>query len=175
MLLDGSDLVVKKRFFARKSWVSLKAEELRDEAFQYLNQDEFTKQNVSRQRIVEKQALIQHLQTELIILKSKMLIGLDDIENCATFQRFSLDYRHPDFITRFKKLIDKLTNEMNRYVEVISKDAEKTKDKLSFEDSITENIILINGGMIDKNTITAKDFYIMLKEHKRKNTPKNGK
>lgn len=175
-LLDGNIYAVKRRWYARKSWVQKIANELQEESFQYLNRDDFDKHSLAYQKVIEKKAIIQHLQTEFYILKIKIENGYKDIENCSTFQRYSLDWREQQFVQKFAKLVNKMESEMIKYMEFLKpKNAEKEVSNISFEDTITEQIIIINGGMIDKNSITAKDFYIMLIDFKRKNTPKNGK
>lgn len=175
-LLDGNINCCKRKWYARNSWLRSKSDELTEEAFKYLNKSDFDKRNLSYQKIIEKQALIQHLQTEFIILRAKIQFEFENIENCQTFKRFSLDYKEKDFIIKFDRLIKRLENEIKKYIDIISlENTDKLQNEISFADSITDILISINGGMIDKNTITAKDFYIQLENYKRKNTKQNGK
>lgn len=165
--MDGDVSAVKKRWYALKKWQIVASNELTEEAYQHLNRDEFNKQNITYQKIVEKTAMIQHLQTELFILKTKIETNYTDIDNCATFKRYSLDWKDADFTNKFNKLIKKLESELIKYSTFIA--SPKMENKISFEDAIIEQLIIINGGLIDKNSITAKDFYTMLHNFKKNN------
>lgn len=167
-LLDGNDSAIRRKWYASKKTITETADRIRQEAFQYLNKSEFDKRTIIYSKIVEKQALLQHLKTELIILQTKVMHGMD-VENCRTFMRFSLDWRQPDFVDKFNRLIEKIQREIEKYSKSISSDFVAKDENISFDDMITEIIITINDGMIDKNSITAKDFFIMLTKFREQN------
>ena len=167
-LLDGNDGAIRRKWYASKKMITATADSIRQEAFTHLNKSEFDKRTIVYSKIVEKQALLQHLKTELIILQTKAMHGLE-VENCRTFLRFSLDLNKPDFAEKFNRLIDKIQREIEKYSKSISSDFVAKDENISFDDMITEIIITINGGMIDKNSITAKDFFIMLTKFREQN------
>lgn len=167
-LLCGDNSVVKKRWYARKSWVIDGANVLIEEFSQFMNTSEFDKTVIASKQIFQKQANLRAVELELYIWKLSKIWGIADPE-INMLLRFGLNPNSPNFSAVYDGWVKKQIRDINNSKSFLDKDKGKESKPVDYADFITDLLITINDNhFIDKTTITALDFYKMYAKFKAK-------
>jgi hypothetical protein len=165
-LLNGDVSALKRRFYARKSWLIAAGDGLIEDFSQAMDASNFDKNMVAYRQILQKRATLQIMENDLFVWKMCQIYGFGTFD-LSLFRRFNLDPEAKDFNEKYKRHIEKEITWIKRYDSLFERNEKEAEKHIDWAMQITDMVISLNGGLIDKNTITAQDFYSLYIKHKR--------
>ena len=167
-LLCGDFSVLKRRFYARKSWLIESGNNLIEEFSQFMNGADFDKILIASKQVFQKDANIRAVLNEYEIWRVSKCWGMPDIET-PMLKRFGLDPNKSNFQDTLGAWVKKQARDIKNSQDFLNKDNGKESKAIDYADFITDLLITINDNhFIDKSTITALDFYKMYTKFKLK-------
>lgn len=171
-LLGGDFSVLKRRFYARKSWLIESANGLIEEFSQFMNGGDFDKILIASKQVFQKQANIRAVLTEWELWRLSKCWGFKDVET-PMMKRFNLD---PSSQQQIEAWVKRQTQDIKNNQKFIDGKSNKGDKEIDYADFITDLLITINDNhFIDKSTITALDFYKMYAKFKSKQQQNDGR
>jgi len=167
-VLSGDYLVLKRRWYCPKRALTESSNNIIEEFSRFMDSSGFDKRLLASKQILQKKANIRAVEVEVYLYKIAIFWGLKE-EPTPMLNRFGFDVKSNNFDEAIKAWVKRQTQDIVNSEAFLLK-GNNDSTAIDYADFVTDLLITINDNhFIDKNTITALDFYKMYEKFNKKN------